>query len=196
HPGHLLARHRRRAGGDRVLRHRPRPRGGAVRVPPRRALRAQRRPLHRGARVPSRQLSRFLDRQLVRVAVALGPTGKPKVDPTLLGALEDEGRALKGDEIRVAFPEMAGFVDPAIAEATRAAEVEMRSLASSAREAILAERDASVRRMRLSLQHQGLQGDAVEQQVKAEEEHYQALLDALGGLKIALDSACAFVINR
>jgi len=149
-----------------------------------------------GARVPSRQLSRFLDRQLVRVAVALGPTGKPKVDATLLGALEDEGRALKGDEIRVAFPELAGFVDPAVAEATRAAEVEMRSLAESARAAILAERDAAVRRMRLSLQHQGLEGAAVEQQVKAEEQHYQALLDALGGLKVALDSACAFVINR
>ncbi|HEY8211247.1 MAG TPA: helicase-related protein [Myxococcaceae bacterium] len=149
-----------------------------------------------GARVPSRQLSRFLDRQLVRVAVALGPTGKPKVDPTLLGVLEDEGRSLKGDEIRAAFPELAGFVDPAIAEATRAAEVEMRALAEAARASIAAERDGAVRRMRLSLQHQGLAEAAIAQQLKAEEAHYQALLDALSGLKIALDSACAFVINR
>lgn len=87
-------------------------------------------------------------------------------------------------------------MDPAIAEATRAAEVEMRALAETARASIAAERDGAVRRMRLSLQHQGLAEAAITQQLKAEEAHYQALLDALGGLKIALDSACAFVINR
>jgi ATP-dependent helicase HepA len=150
-----------------------------------------------GARVPSRQLSRFLERMLVRVAVVLGPTGQPKVDAQVLEALEEaEGRALKGDEIRAAFPELPKFVDPAMAEAGRAAEAELKKLAQRAREGIVLERDDAVRRLRLSLPHQGLGPKEVEAQVKAEEAHYQALLDALGKVKVALDSACAFVINR
>ena len=49
-PRNLLARHGRGAGGDRLLRHGPPHRRGAVRLPPRRALRPQRVPRHPASR--------------------------------------------------------------------------------------------------------------------------------------------------
>lgn len=149
-----------------------------------------------GAKVPSRQLSRFLERLLVKVAVAQGPDGAPKADASLLPALEAEGRALKGDEIRSAFPELPRFVDPAVKVGTQAAEAELAALAKKARKAIETERDEAIRRIRLSLKHQGLGEAEIEAQVAAEERHYAALLEALGKTTMVLDSACGFAINR
>jgi ATP-dependent helicase HepA len=148
-----------------------------------------------GARVPSRQLSRFLERTLVRLAVVDAPGG-PKVDPAVLPALEKEGTPLKGDQVAAAFPGLPDFVDPAVAVGVKAAEAEARALAARAARAIGRERDATLARLRLALGHQGLAADEVERQVAAEEGHYAALLEALGGLKVVLDSACGFAINR
>jgi ATP-dependent helicase HepA len=148
-----------------------------------------------GARVPSRQLARFLERTLVRVAVAEGPSG-PKADGALLGALEAEGKALKGDEVSRAFPGFGPFVDAAVPVGQKAAEAELAKLAARARKGIEAERDAALERLRLSLSHQGLPAEAVEEQLGAERAHYERLLTALAGAKVTLDAACGFVINR
>ncbi len=149
-----------------------------------------------GARVPSRQLSRFLDRLLIHVAVAMGADGKPKADASLLPVLEAEGRALKGDEVNAAFPGLAEFVDPAVAAGMAAAEAELRRMATRARAAIEEECAAALARIGPSLSHQGLGRTQIEAQLAAERKHYEALLQALGGMKVSLDSACGFVINR
>ncbi|XXF78829.1 SNF2-related protein [Myxococcaceae bacterium GXIMD 01537] len=148
-----------------------------------------------GARVPSRQLARFLERTLVRVAVA-EEAGGPRANPALLPALEAEGKAFKGDEVRRAFPGFGAFVDAAVPVAQQAAEAELRGLAARARKAVETERDAAVARLRLSLGHQGLSAEAVEEQLAAERAHYERLLQALAGARVVLDSACGFVINR
>ncbi len=148
-----------------------------------------------GARVPSRQLARFLERTLVHVAVAEG-AGGPKVDASLLPALEPEGRGLKGGEVSRAFPGFGAFVDAAVPVGLKAAEAELGRLATKARKAIEAERDLTLERMRLSLAHQGLAAKAVEAQLDAERMHYERLLTALAGAKVVLDSACGFIINR
>jgi ATP-dependent helicase HepA len=148
-----------------------------------------------GARVPSRQLARFLERTLIPVAVAEGPSG-PKADASLLSVLEADGRALKGDEVSRAFPGVRTFVDAAVPVGQKAAEAELGKLAAKARKAIEAERDAALERMRLSLGHQGLDAKAVEAQLDAERTHYERLLKALSGAKVVLDAACGFVINR
>jgi ATP-dependent helicase HepA len=148
-----------------------------------------------GARVPSRQLARFLERQLVRVAVAEGPTG-PRVEPALLPVLEKEGQPIKGDEVRAAFPGLGAFVDAALPVAQAGAERELERLAARARKAVDAERDAALARLRLALAHQGLSVEEVQQQVAAEEAHYTALREALSRLSLSLDSACGFVLNR
>ena len=148
-----------------------------------------------GARVPSRQLARFLERTLIPVAVADGPSG-PKADAKLLRALEAEGRALKGDEVHQAFPGFGTFVDAALPVAQRAAEAELAGLQGRARTAIEAERDAALARMGLALSHQGLPPTDVEAQLEAERAHYAALLKALASAKVTLDSACGFVLER
>ncbi|MCE9669218.1 SNF2-related protein [Myxococcus stipitatus] len=148
-----------------------------------------------GARVPSRQLARFLERTLVHVAVVDGPQG-PKADTTVLGALETEGKGLKGDEVSRAFPGFGAFVDAAVPVGQEAAAAALAKLAASARKAIESERDATLERLRLSLGHQGLDPAALEAQLGAEHAHYERLLKALGGVKLTLDSACGFVINR
>jgi ATP-dependent helicase HepA len=148
-----------------------------------------------GARVPSRQLARFLERTLLHVAVVEG-AGGPKADPTVLSALEAEGKGLKGDEVSRAFPGFGAFVDASVPVGQKAAEAELAKLATRARKAIEAERDAAAERLRLSLGHQGLAADAVEAQLDAERSHYERLLKALAGAKVVLDSACGFVINR
>jgi ATP-dependent helicase HepA len=148
-----------------------------------------------GARVPSRQLARFLERTLLHVAVAEGQGG-PKAEPGLLAALEADGKALKGDEVARAFPGFGLFVEAAVPVAKKAAEAELGKLAAKAKKAIEAERDAALARMKLSLSHQGLPAGAVEEQLDAEGLHYDRLLRALSGAKVALDSACGFVINR
>ena len=150
-----------------------------------------------GAKVPSRQLSRFLDSQLVRVAVTIDPAGKPKVDANLLETLEsNDGRSLKGDELRAAFPALAQFLDPAVAAAAVAAKVELDKRAARAKKAIEKERDDAARRMKLALGHQGVSEKLIDEQLAAEDAHAAALVEALGGMKVTLDSVCAFVINR
>ncbi len=151
-----------------------------------------------GARVPSRQLTRFLERTLLQIPVCTDEAGGARWVPEagLLEALELDGRGLKGDEIDAVFPELESFVDPAAAAATRAAEAELQRIVQAARSAIEVERDALLRRLELSLAHQGLSGSAIQGRLRTERSHYEAMLGALGGLKPTLDSACAFVINR
>ena len=148
-----------------------------------------------GARVPSRQLARFLERTLLHVAVAEAPGGA-KADSSLLPVLEADGRALKGDEVSRAFPAIGAFVDVAVPVGQKAAEAELGKLAAKAKKSIEAERDAALERMRLSLGHQGLASEALEEQLDAERSHYERVLKALAGAKVVLDSACGFVINR
>jgi ATP-dependent helicase HepA len=80
--------------------------------------------------------------------------------------------------------------------ATQAAQKELARAAQGARVAIEAERDQMLARMRLSLRHQGLEEEAIEAQAARERSHYAALLKALEGLKVSLDSVAGFVINR
>lgn len=151
-----------------------------------------------GAKVPSRQLSRFLDRLLVHVAVSMGTGGAPKVDPALLKQLAQvtDGRPLKGSELLTAFPELPRFVDAAVQVGTEAAKAEMQKRTAQAKKLIEAERDTSLRRMKLSLSHQGMSGAKLNVALEAETARYQALLDALAGVRVVLDSACAVVVNR
>jgi len=149
-----------------------------------------------GARVPSRQLSRFLDRWLVPVTVKEGPGGKPVVDGSLDAALEREGEPLRGELLLQAFPSLPGFVDGATAVATKAAEAQLAAAVKRARAAIEAELEAVVRRTKLSLEHQGVPAQLVDAAVDEELAHGARLLKALEGVKVVLDSACAFVLNR
>jgi ATP-dependent helicase HepA len=206
----------------RVLRHRSSHRRSAVRLPPRWALRAERVPGHPapraparglevlfhvvppepedtspGARVPSRQLSRVLDRGLIRVAVTAGVDGRPGLEPHLLDLLaREEGRALQGDQVRAAFPELGRFVDPAMAEATRAAEAELRAMEGTARTKLEDERDRTLLRLERALRHQGLPPVAIQAQLDEERSYHRTLVEALDGLRLQLDSVCAFVLAR
>jgi len=150
-----------------------------------------------GARVPSRQLSRVMDRSLIRVAVTVRPDGTPGLDPWLLELLgRDEGRSLQGDQIRAAFPGLAGFVDPAVAEATRAANTELEAMQEGAQKRLDAERDRALTRLERALRHQGLPPAAIEAQLEQERAHHRTLVEALKGLRLQLDSVCAFVLAR
>ncbi len=151
-----------------------------------------------GAKVPSRQLSRFLDRLLVQVAVLIDEDGQVKpADAKLLETLNGTvGRSIKGEDLRAAFPALPTGLDLAVAAGSFAAQAELKRRAGRARAAIEAERDTMVRRVKLSLTHQGVKGDVLEEQLSAERAHYTALLQALAGVRITLDAACAFVVNR
>lgn len=150
-----------------------------------------------GSRVPSRQLSRFLESMLVRAAVVRQADGSAKADSKLLEVLAaNDGRPLKGPEVAAVFPELPSFVDEAVAVATRAAEAELEAMKKAAMAAIEDERDLSIVRIRLALDHQGVDEPQIEQAMMAEIAFYDALLAAAEGTRIALDSACAFVINR
>ena len=150
-----------------------------------------------GARVPSRQLSRFLTSTLIQIAVTLQPYGKAKVEPSLLSVLREvDGRSLKPVEVTPAFPELRSFVDDAAKAALEAAKKQLEALKDTAREAIEDERDLSMLRIKLSLQHQGVPEQKIEQVMREELSFADALLEALDGTTVQLDSACAFVINR
>ncbi len=150
-----------------------------------------------GARVPSRQLSRFLSTTLIQVAVSLQPFGKAKVDPALLPVLREvDGRSLKPNEVGPAFPELQSFVDEAAKAALDSAKKQLEAMKDTAREAIEDERDLSMLRIKLSLQHQGVPTQKIDQVMREELMFSDALLDALDGTTVQLDSACAFVINR
>lgn len=114
----------------------------------------------------------------------------------MLSALEAEGKSLKGDEWLRLFPGFGAFVEQGVPVAQKAAEAELTKLQTRARKAIEAERDGALERMRLSLTHQGLAAEAVEEQLSAERTHYERLLKALAGATVVLDAACGFVINR
>ena len=150
-----------------------------------------------GARVPSRQLSRFLESLMIHVAVARGSDGRAKPAPELLPALRDqEGRSLKGDELRAGFPELPAALDALVEAGQAAAKAELQKRAAKARAAIEAERAGVERRLRLALAHQGVTGAKAEAQVQAEHAHYDAVLGALDGCTVQLDAVCAFVVNR
>ncbi|HET6983197.1 MAG TPA: helicase-related protein, partial [Myxococcaceae bacterium] len=150
-----------------------------------------------GARVPSRQLSRVLDRSLLRVAVTARPGGGPVLDPRLLEVLaREEGRSLQGDQIRAAFPDLATFVDPAMVEAMRAASDQLKDMQVEAQTKLDSERDRALTRLERALRHQGLPAAAIQEQLDAERAHHAALAEALAGLRLQLDSVCAFVTAR
>lgn len=150
-----------------------------------------------GARVPSRQLARFLDSSLLQVAIVRGPDGQPKADATLLETLNGvDGKSLKGNEMLAAFPELPSFLDGAMALATRTAQARLEQVKTKAAQAIEDERDLSMLRIKLALEHQGLAEERIEQALTVELQAYDQLLRALAGVKVALDSACVFVINR
>ncbi len=96
----------------------------------------------------------------------------------------------------MAFPELASFVEPAVAAATRSAQEHLNRLSQRAREQIESERDHVLSRIRLSLLHQGVPPKAIEAQVEDKHAHYRRLLAALSGVKVVLDSASGFAINR
>ncbi len=150
-----------------------------------------------GSKVPSRQLSRFLETMLIHVAIVLGADGKAKAEPSLLEILRDlDGRSLKGADVPAAFPQLPHFVDGATAVAAQVVGTRLDALKAQAKEAIEDERDLSMLRMKLSLEHQGVAAAKIERVLVTEMEHYDALLKALAGTTLTLDSACAFVINR
>ncbi|HEY1909054.1 MAG TPA: helicase-related protein [Myxococcaceae bacterium] len=150
-----------------------------------------------GARVPSRQLSRVLDRSLLRVAVTARPGARPALEPSLLELLaREEGRSLQGDQIRAAFPDLATFVDPAMVEAMRAASDELKEMQVEARRKLDAERDRALTRLERALRHQDLPPAAIREQLDAERAYHAALAGALAGLRLQLDSVCAFVVAR
>ena len=149
-----------------------------------------------GARVPARQLVRFLDQSLLHLVVTLGVDGKPEVNASLHEALQTEGRGLKGDEVRRAFPELAEFVDPAVAVATQAAEQVLTRLAAKAGARLREEEAQTLSRMELSLTHQGVSPERIQAQQEAERGHYRELEAALARLSVKLDSVSGFVINR
>jgi len=150
-----------------------------------------------GARVPSRQLSRVLDRSLIRVAVTVRPDGAPGLEPRLLDLLaSEEGKSLQGDQIRAAFPDLAGFVDPGVAEATRSANGELKTMQAEARGKLDAERDRALVRLERALRHQGLPPAAIQAQLEEERAHHRTLVEALDGVRLQLDSVCAFVLAR
>jgi ATP-dependent helicase HepA len=150
-----------------------------------------------GARVPSRQLSRYLSSTLIPVAVTLQPGGKPKSEPALLSTLRDvDGRSLKPNEIPAAFPELGYFVDDAQKVALEAAKKQLEALKDAAREAIEDQRDLNMLRIKLSLSHQGVPDAKIDKVMREELSFADALLEALDGTKVQLDSACAFIVNR
>jgi ATP-dependent helicase HepA len=150
-----------------------------------------------GAKVPSRQLARFLDSSLLQVAVVRHSDGKPKVDPKLLEVLNgSDGKSLKSNEAMAAFPELPGFLDEAVALATKTAQAQLDKMKVGAQLAIEDERDLSMIRIKLALEHQGLPPERVEKAMLTELNAYDSLLQALAGVKVSLDSACVFVINR
>ncbi len=150
-----------------------------------------------GAKVPSRQLSRFLDTALIQVAVVRHNDGKPKVDAQLLETLNGtDGKSLKGNELIAGFPEFGGFLDDAIVLATKQAQTQLEKLKKAAHEAIEDERDLTMLRIKLALEHQGIPMERIEKALTAELNAADELLAALAGVKVVLDSACAFIINR
>jgi ATP-dependent helicase HepA len=149
-----------------------------------------------GAKVPSRQLSRFLDRMVLHVPVAQDAEGGAAVDASLLTALEAQGRGLKGDEVERAFPGFRRFVDLAVPLATRFAEEELAQLRARAAARVVAEQEAAQERIARALRHQGQAPAQVARVLAAERAHYQRLLEALGKLRLQLDSAAGFLINR
>jgi ATP-dependent helicase HepA len=151
-----------------------------------------------GARVPSRQLARFLESLFIHVAVSRSvENGRIKSTPDLLEVLkQQEGRSLKGDELRLAFPELPKSLDELVQVGAEAAKLEAQKRAARAKKAIEAERDRALKRLKLGLEHQGVDTKKAQGVLAQETAHYQALLDALGKCEISLDSVCAFVINR
>ena len=84
----------------------------------------------------------------------------------------------------------------ATAAATAAAESHRAAVVKRAGAAIEAELEAVLRRTKLSLEHQGLPPEVVQGALEDELAHAGRMLKALSGVKVVLDSACAFVLNR
>ena len=83
-----------------------------------------------------------------------------------------------------------------MAEATRAAGAELREMQGAARKKLEDERDRSLIRLERALRHQGLAPAAIQAQLGEERAHHRTLVEALEGLRLQLDSVCAFVLAR
>jgi hypothetical protein len=97
--------------------------------------------------------------------------------------------------MRAAFPGLSTFVEPAAEAATAAARLQATEAARAARAAIEGERREALRRLALTLKHQGGARKEIAAQQKVADAYYESLLRALKGLGLALDSVCGFVIN-
>lgn len=75
-------------------------------------------------------------------------------------------------------------------------EAQLEEAARRARAGMEAELEAAKRRTKLSLEHQGVQKAVVDAALEEDLAHGARLLKALSGVKVVLDSACAFVLNR
>ena len=80
--------------------------------------------------------------------------------------------------------------------AKHAAEQSLQQRAQKAHRALDEEEERVLERLALSLTHQGASEQQVKEQVAQEKKHYGALRQALTGLRVELDSACGFVVNR
>ena len=131
------------------------------------------------------------------MAVTVQPDGAPGLEPQLLDLLaSEEGRSLQGDQLRAAFPDLAGFVDPGVTAATRAAGSQLKAIQAEARKKLDSERDRALSRLERALRHQGLSPAAIQAQLEEERDHHRTLVEALEGLRLQLDSVCAFVLAR
>jgi ATP-dependent helicase HepA len=138
-----------------------------------------------------------LDRGLIRVAVTVRPGGLPGVESRLFEVLATEvGKSLQGDQIRAAFPDLASFVEPGVAEATRAATGQLKAMQTEARKKLDEERDRALIRLERALRHQGMEPATMRAQLDEERAHHRTLVEALEGVRLQLDSVCAFVLAR
>jgi hypothetical protein len=58
------------------------------------------------------------------------------------------------------------------------------------------ERDRTLLRLERALRHQGLPPVAIQAQLDEERSYHRTLVEALDGLRLQLDSVCAFVLAR
>ena len=67
---------------------------------------------------------------------------------------------------------------------------------AEARKKLDSERDQALTRLERALRHQGVPPAAIQAQLEEERAHHRTLVEALEGLRLQLDSVCAFVLAR
>ncbi|MCC6809334.1 MAG: DEAD/DEAH box helicase family protein [Deltaproteobacteria bacterium] len=151
---------------------------------------------HPGARVPSRQLARFLDRQTLRVTLAVDRQGNIAAEPRLGPAL-DRGKLAppNKDDVHGLRRGFAQLAPQALKAATLQSERALAALKQETAKAIALERDARTATLAHAMEYQGVKA-AVKKQVLAEQaESYAAIEEALATVRYTLDSVLAFVVS-